>query len=529
MLTRLSLSAVLALGSAAALAEEPRTGGTLNFTAPYGASFGTLDSHATPTIQDELFGLAIHRAMYKWDSEASQPVLELATDVDVSEDGLTYTFHLRDNAVFHNGEPLTADDVIWSYQRLADPANSLPGARNVSMIAGVEEFAAGDADEISGLRAIDDHTLEMTLSAPVDPGFNLFRMTTAIYPAGATDDAGFQTHPIGLGPFEFVEHLPGSRIVVEKFDDYYIDGQPYLDRVNILVMGDASARDVAFRNQEIDVSILGSTQYAAYQSDASLSENILEVAEMFTRNVGFSADVEPLADMRVRQAINHAIDSDLIIERLLRGKAYRATSWLPTTSPAFDESASPYEYDPERAKELLAEAGYADGFSFTLTATQNESWGIPVVEAIIPMLAHVGIQVTANPVEASVLGQDVPGGNFEAYMWSNTSGPDPLAAMECFYSRTPQSACNYTAFDNAEFDALWEQARDERDPEARVDLLREANNLLQEQAPVWFFNYNKAVMAYQPWVHGLQANATELAIQYYEDLWIDDSAPASRQ
>ena len=119
--------------------------------------------------------------------------------------------------------------------------------------------------------------------------------------------------------------------------------------------------------------------------------------------------------------------------------------------------------------------------------------------------------------------------NFEAYIWSNSSGPDPLKYLTCFYSKTPQNACNYVKFSNADFDKLIDQAGNETDPAKQNDLLRQANNLLQEEAPLWFFNYNKAVMAYQPWVHGLKPNAMELAIQDYDGIWIDDSAPASRK
>lgn len=528
MFKTLSLTAMLMLGvSTAALAEEPRSGGVLNFVAPYGSSFATLDIHATPQTQDEFYAKAIHRSLYSWDSLKNEPVLELATSVSVSDDGKVYTYKLRDNAFFHNGRKMTADDIIWSYKRLATPSNAFPGARYIADIEGADAFASGKATEISGLKKIDDLTLEITFTAPINPGFNLMRTNAAIYPADIGDKAA--THPIGLGPFKFVEHVPGSRIVVEKFDKFYEQGKPYLDKINIVIMEDSAARDVAFRNQEIDVTVLGPTQYVAYQGDAALSKNILEVAEGYTRNVGFNPNFAPFADKRVRQAINYAIDTKLIVERLAKNKAYRAVSWLPLSSPAYDTTAQPYAYDPEKAKALLAEAGFDKGFEFELTATQNESWGLPIVEAIIPMLAKVGVTVKAKPVEASVLSEVVPAGDFQAYMWSNESGPDALAALQCFYSKTAQSACNYSNYKNPEFDKLFEAAQTERDQTAKTELLKKANNFLQEEAPVWFFNYNKAVMAYQPWLHGLKPNATELAIQDYEDLWIDETAPASRK
>lgn len=531
MLKALTLTAALLAGTAgAALAQDPQPGGTLNFVAPYGSSFGTLDIHTSPSTQDEFPAKAIHRSLYQWNSEEGKPEPELATEVTASDDRLTYTYKLRENAVFHDGKPFTADDVIYSYERIAKPANAFPGARYFADVAGIEEFNDGSAEHIAGLKKIDDHTLEITYTvAPTDPGYALMQTNSAIYPAGAGEDPGFIQNPIGLGPFKFVENIPGSRVVVEKFDDFYEDGRPYLDRINVVLLGDASARDVAFRNQEIDVSVLGPTQYVAYQADPELSQNLLEVAEVYTRHVGFDNTKPPFDNKEVRQAFGHAINNELIIDKLVKNKAYPATGWLPISSPAYDPAAEPTTYDPELAKQMLADAGYPDGIDVAITATQNESWGLTIVEAIIPMLKDAGIRATAVPVEASVLAEIVPAGDFEAFMWSNLSGPDDYEVMKCYYSKTPRSSCAYQQFSDPEFDRLFEEAGAETDPAKKTDLLRQANDVVQEGAPSWFFNYNKAVMAYQPWVHGLQANATELAIQNYEDLWIDETAPDSRR
>lgn len=528
MLKTLTLVAALGLSTAIAHAQDPQSGGTLNFTAPYGSAFSTLDSHASPRAQDRFIPTAVHRSLYSWDAVENQPRLELAESVDVSDDGMVYTYHLRQNAVFHHGKPLTADDIIATYERIALRENALPGARYIEIIEGAREFGEGDADTISGLKKIDEHTLEMTLGENINPGFSLMETTTSIYPSDIDFDEQGIT-PTGLGPFKFVQHVPGSEAVFERFDDYYEDGKPYLDQVRIILMADGAARDVAFRNQEIDISILGPVQYQAYMQDAGLKENVLEVAENFTRHMGFDLEYEPFQDKRVRQAINHALDSGLIIERLARGKGVQAVSWLPVASPAFDDTAEPYEYNPDRARELLAEAGYEDGFSFEVKAEPNESYGLTIVEAILPMLAQVGIEIVPRPIEAATTTEVLASGDFQAYMFSLSTGPDPLTAMRCFYSRTERSSCNYTGFANEEFDRLFEAALTETDADTQADLLREANNLVQDEAPMWFYNYNKAALAFQPWVHGVVPNATEMAVQPFEDIWIDDNAPSSRK
>jgi peptide/nickel transport system substrate-binding protein len=431
MLKTLSLSATLLIGVAnIALAQDPQSGGILNFVAPYGSSFGTLDIHTSPSTQDEFPAKAIHRSLYDWNSETGKPELELATGVTVSEDGRVFTYTLRD-ATFHNGKALSADDIIYSYERIAKPSNAFPGARYMAGLVGIEAFKDGSADTIEGLKKIDDKTLEMTFAEPVaEPGYEFMRVNSAIYAAGDAERADFASNPMGLGPFRFVENVPGSRVTVEKFEGFYEEGKPYLDKINVVLLADASARDVAFRNQEIDVSVLGPSQYVAYQADPALKDTILEVAEVYTRHMGLNPDYAPFAKKEVRQAVNHAINADLIIEKLVKNKAYRASGWLPVSSPAFDKDMAPYPYDVEKAKQLLADAGYPDGIDFEVTATQNESWGLTIIEAIIPMLADANIRLTAKPVEASVLAELVPSGDHQAFMWSNLSGPDPYATMK---------------------------------------------------------------------------------------------------
>ena len=514
------------LAGHAADAQTPRKGGTIRMTAPYGTNISTLDMHATPRAQDDIYGKVVHRTLYNYDSEKGVPVLELAKSVEVSNGGLTHTFKLRDDAFFHNGKKMTADDIIYSYTRIMDGKRAFPAARWVRIVKGAVDVEKGQATEISGLKKIDDFTIEMTLTDRVDPGMYFYNGSTAIYPAGEADKPEFLQKPIGLGPFKFVEHVPGSRLVAERWEKFYKPGMPYADRVVIAIMGEAPARDIAFRNKEIDLSVLGPAQYVAYREDPNLKNGILEVPEVFTRHMGMNLGMKQFADKRVRQAINHAIDTDLIIKRLVKDKAYRAVSWLPITSPAYDKDRKPYAYDPEKAKKLLAEAGYPNGFEFEWSTSQNESWGLPIVEAVIPMLAKVGIKVKVKQVEVSVLIDLRNKGEFEAFILSAQSGPDALGAMKCFHSQTPMTACNYFRFKNAEYDKLIDQAGQTDNAEERNALLRKADGILYEEAPVWFFNYNKAVMAYQPWIHGLQANATELTHQYPEYIWVDEKSPA---
>ena len=525
MMKRTAFAVALAVGLvSAAAAQEPRKGGTLRMTAPYGSSLSALDIHTSIRAQDGIWAKLIHRTLYNWDSAKNEPALELAKSVTASADGLTHTFKLRDDALFHHGRKMTADDIIYTMHRLMDPKKALPGARWARNIKGATEVEKGTATEISGLKKIDDFTLEMTLTQRGNPGLYFYGDTTTIYPKELADTPEFLQKPIGLGPFKFVEHVPSSRLVAERFDKFY---KPvYLDKVVVSIMGEAPARDIAFRNKEVDLSILGPAQYVAYNDDAALKGNIIEVAEVFTRGMTMNmSSFKPFQDKRVRQAINHAIDTDLIVKRLARNKAYRAVSWLPLTSPAFDKDRKSYAFDQDKAKKLLEEAGFKDGFEFEWTTSQNESWGLPIVEAVIPMLAKVGIKVVVKQVEASLLADIARKGEFQAMIWSNQTGPDALAVMKCFHSATTQSLCNYPAYKNPAYDKVVDAAGAETDPAKVIALLKQADGILYDEASHWFFNYNKAAMAFQPWVKGLQPNATELTHQYPESIWVTDASP----
>lgn len=509
-----------------------RSGGACTVAAPYGGDFFSLDPHVTTRTQDYLVVMNIHHGLYKWDPDQNLPVLDLAQKVEISDDGLVYTYTLRDNIKFHNGRQLVADDVIWSFERIMNPDTASPCSRRIRVIKGAKAFEDGEADHIAGLRKIDDLTIEMTLEGAIDPGFPLYEPCAAILPREEIekDPAAFGLAPVGCGPFKFVDWVKGSELTLEKFSDYYEAGKPYLDKLVYGVMPEAATRDVAFRAQELDVTIVDTAQYESYQMDPEISQNLVEVAEMYTRCIGFNRDFEPFSDTRVRQAINYAIDSDLIIDKFLKNKAYPATGFLPTTSAAFNPNEQGYNYDPEKAKALLKEAGYEDGFEFTCIGTTNKAWGTELLETLIPFLKAVNVTINIQQVEGATLAQKVLNEqDWDAFIWSLDSGPDPLQALSRFHSDNPQSGGNFIRYNNPEFDQLLDAAAQERNEAKKIELIQQANALFTEDAPLWFFNYNKAIIATQPWVHGIKPVAVEHMYQNFTDVWVDESSPRANE
>ena len=294
-------------------------------------------------------------------------------------------------------------------------------------------------------------------------------------------------------------------------------------------MSESQARDSAFRAKELDATIVESAQYPIYKKDPVISKNVIEVAEMFTRLIGFNLDKEPFKKKEVRQAINYAIDKKLIIEKMLFDKAVPAVGWLPTTSPGFNPNAKPYEYNPEKALELMKKAGYEKGFTMEAISTNSASWGVAVFEAVMPFLKKINITLKIQQMEGATMVSRLQSGDFDMFSYSMGSGPNPLQALDRWKSDTSRTAGNYVNYKNPAYDKLVEQAAAERNEAKRIALLRQADGILLDDAPIWFFNYNKGVLAQQPWVHGLKPSAADMMYQDMTSVWVEESSPRAKE
>ncbi|NNF98811.1 MAG: ABC transporter substrate-binding protein [Desulfobacteraceae bacterium] len=527
------LALVLGFYSADALAV--RNGGTFQWIAPYGISIDTLDPAATSDDKNILVILNIHRGLFGWDAKNSTYKLDLAESMTADDDGLTYVIKLKD-AKFHNGRTITADDVIYSYNRLADPKKSFASSHLLVEIDGAQAYLDGKADHISGLEKIDDKTVRIKFRNPVDPGFQLWRYGTAIVPKEAAENEDFGSNPIGCGPFKLQKWTKGVEIVLVKNPEFYEPRKPYLDKLIYKIMADAAARDMAFQAGELDANLLYAAQYEKFKNDPKLSKHMMEVPEMFTRAVRFNPNFtladgrKPFSDKRVRQAVNYAINRELIVEKYAKGKAYPARGFLAPTTPGFDPDCMSYEYNPEKAKQLMKEAGYAKGFDLTVIAGTSTAYGAGVVEAATPFLKEIGIKVTIDKMENAVLYQKYSDGEFDAAIASHSSGPDPISIMYRFHSNSPRfKQRGETSQKIDSFEQIIDLAAATRDPAMRLELVKIANDILTEEAVLWFYNYNKAVIAYQPWVHDMEPVGVEMMYQHMDNVWVDETSPRANQ
>lgn len=317
----------------------------------------------------------------------------LATRWESSEDGLIWRFYLRRGVKFHDGSDFNADAVVFSFMRQLDVNHPYHNGK-------FPTWQGLFAQYINNVEKIDEYTVKIILDKPFAPllsGLSMFAMSI-ISPKAMKElgKEGFDKHGVGTGPFKFVEWTVNDRIVLEANEDYW-DGRPYLDRVVYKVVPDNSIRTLQLQSGASDV-IDGLAPYdvARIKRDPNLSLSSIEGL-----NVGYLAmhtEKAPFNDKRVRQAVNYAINKDPLVKVIYQGLATLASNPLPPTLWGHNDDLKPYEYNPQKAKELLAQAGYPDGFSFTLDVMKNPRPYMPepvkVAQAIKQNLSMIGINVT---------------------------------------------------------------------------------------------------------------------------------------
>jgi peptide/nickel transport system substrate-binding protein len=313
-------------------------------------------------------------------------VPELAESWEVSDDGSTYTFILRQGVTFHNGEAFTADAVIATWETGSDSSNDY----------------AQDYQVATSVEALDDYTVRITTDGPKPLFLNQLAGWGIVAPAYIREvgiDA-FEQAPVGAGPFRFVERIAGDRIVYEANPDYWQAGLPRVERVVFRIIPEPTTRLAAIQTGEIDIANRLSIDEANLLESASnvrvISYPNDRVYYVAFKNIGNGMDT-PLIDARVRQALNYAVNRQGIIDGIFGGGASLVDSFIISTNLGHDDSIQPYPYSPERARELLAEAGFGDGFSISMGCPADAYLNInDVCLAVQRDLAAVGIDLTVE-------------------------------------------------------------------------------------------------------------------------------------
>ena len=423
-----------------------------------------------------------------------QPVLDLAETCSVSDDGLTYTFVLRENAKFQDGSPVTAHDVKWSIERASDPDTlSTTAETYLGDIVGVAEKLEGTTSEVSGVRAVDDRTVEFTLDAP-----KAYFLAKLSYPTAyvldqdqVTEDGSWLEQPNGTGPFRLAQYDIGELLILEKNEHYHL-GPPHIDTVHMILSGGSAM--IMYENDEIHLTGVGTDDLPRLlDPNDPLNPELHRSAQDFSVfYVGLNVNEPPFDDPKVRQAMNWAIDLQGIAENVLDNRVSQATGVIPPGFPSYNQNLRGYSFNPDLARELLESSTYADALAsgdfprITLTISGSFGATIPTyLEVMLEQWRALGIEIDIQQTEWATFLQDVNERKYQMFSLGWIADyPDPENFLDLLFHGESQN--NHTAYSNPEVNRLLEEARTERDRERRFEIYNQAEQMILDDAPwVW--------------------------------------------
>ncbi len=436
---------------------------------------------------------------------------DLAERWEVSDDGRTYTFHLRQDAAFQDGRKVTAADVKYSLERACSPeVGSRTAASYLGDIEGALAMMQGEAKELSGLQVLDEYTLALTIDAP--KSYFLAKLT---YPTAFVVDSNnvgqgpdWTDHPNGTGPFRLAERT-SDRIVLERNTNYY-GGAPALERVTYVLSGGSPM--TMYENGQLDIVQVGLADIERVQDPANpLSAELTIVPQLDVQYLAMNVETPPFDDVKVRQAFAHAIDRRRLADVVWKKTVVPAGGILPPGLPGYREDFAGLAFDPELAVRCLQESRYKDAADLPEVMLYISGSGgslPPTVEAIVAMLrTNLGVEVKV---------QETPWDRFLADLNDRRYGlfssgwiadyPDPQNFLDIlFHGESPD---NHSAYANPDVDRLLEQARIEQNAEARLKLYQQAEDAIVQDAvwvPLW---HSRDYTLTKPYVKGVVYSAS---------------------
>jgi peptide/nickel transport system substrate-binding protein len=398
-------------------------------------------------------------------------------------DETTWQFNLRQGVTFHNGEAFDAEAVRYSFERMQRP--EFEGFTQLPRQTGLQE-----------VRVVDDHTVQLITEGLA---LNMLYWLAEAYIVPpeyyAESSPQVASQPVGSGPYRFVEWSRDERVVLEANPDYY-GGAPDIERLVFRVIPEASSRLNELIAGNVDL-VTGLSQDQAARVNTERTELVaVQGLRKMHLGIAFNGEQEALQDQRVRQALNYAVDADAIIEALLGGYTSRLISYV--NPPNDNPDLTPYSYDPERARELLAEAGYPDGFTVALQGP-SERWGADtqILLVLAQYLQAVGVNAEVETMEGGTYANEMTNRNLQGLYYAGWAAlVNPIVEniiLTCGHIDNPGEYCN------EEFDALIEEAQQTADDDARQELLFQAQEIIWEDAP-WVFLW------YLPDLYGANRN-----------------------
>lgn len=486
----------------------------------------TLDPHQTTDNISATLVNEIYSGLVTLDLDLNV-VPDLAETIDVSDDRQTYTFNLRPDAKFHDGKPVTAQDVKWSLERVTNPDTQAPVAEQyLADIVGVSEKLNSSATTIEGVRVVDDRTLEITIDAP--KAYFLAKLT---YPtafvldqdniAGSGDD--WLRQPNGTGPFKLAEYEVGEILRLERNDNYHLK-PAYLDEIKLILSGGTAM--LMYENNEIHLAGVGIADLdRVLDPSEPLNAQLQKAPTSFSVSyIGLNVDQPPLDDPKLRQALNFAINREAIATHVLSNLRTPANGIIPPGFPSYNPDLRSYNFDPEKAKQLLQESKYGNDLEnlprITLNISGSFGANVPLdLEVILQSWEQeLGIQVDLQQTEWGTFLDDLHARRYQMFTvgWG-ADYPDPENFLDIlFYTGSDNNQTNYS---NIEVDALLKQARIESNQTQRFEMYNRIEQMILDEAPwVPLWNSGENYVLIKPEVKGY--HLTAMTIPKYRHVYM---------
>jgi peptide/nickel transport system substrate-binding protein len=466
----------------ASFAENPApvVGGKLVYAIP--GTPDTLDPQATSGTLTFQHVKSAYDTLLEPDA-TGKLIPALAESYEFSEKDLTLTFHLRAGVKFHNGDLLTAADVKATFERILDPKSTSPHKPNFS--------------HVKAIKVLDEQTVQFSLDAPYAPLLaTLSSEWSAILPKSAID-AGhdFGKHPLGTGPFVFKEWVRDDHLTYTKFADYWKAGRPYLDQIEFKVVVEPTIQLQGLLVGEFDI-IQSLDSFNVPQLKNNPKTKVYDYLTGLALVVAMNNTRPPLDNVKVRQALTYAIDRRALLDVAYTGGALIG-AFIDANSPYYKDYSGRYPYDPAKAKQLLAEAGYPQGFEITLTIPQNYSQHVNAGNMVQDMLKQVGITAKIHLVDwGTWISQVYRGKDYDLTIIGHTGKLDPDGRLN--------SSLDYTNYHNPEVFRLINDAAVTMDVTQRKALYAEMQRQMAEDAPMVFIGTMQGLLGMRSNVYGFR-------------------------